>query len=45
VYAVAWAAQMLWLTDRLSAIAALTPDRDSDEARQAGPAQTQGVDR
>jgi uncharacterized membrane protein YccC len=40
VYAVGWATQMLWLTDRLSAIAALTPDHDSNEARQAGPAQT-----
>jgi uncharacterized membrane protein YccC len=41
VYAVEWAVQLLWLADRLSAIAALTPDRDSNEARQAGPAQTQ----
>jgi len=41
VYAVGRAVQMLWLADRLSAIAALTPDRDSNEARQAGPAQTQ----
>jgi hypothetical protein len=29
VYAVGWATQMLWLTDRLSAIAALPPDHES----------------
>jgi uncharacterized membrane protein YccC len=29
VYAVGWATQMLWLTDRLASIAALPPDRDS----------------